>query len=73
MSTLTEFTEQDINIAKQLPSCCEAGKSYGVSHIQRSLRVGYNRACGILELALAEGYVERDSQKEWLFKLPLNN
>jgi hypothetical protein len=67
-----DYSKEDNALALELPLHCEAGKTYGITHIQRKLRVGYNRGSYILESALEQKVVERDQEKEWLFCLPKN-
>mgnify|MGYP000106125450 CR=1 FL=1 len=64
------YSEEDKVLARKLPMHCEAGKSNGITHIQRKLRVGYNRGSYILDSALDQKVVERDKEKDWLFCLP---
>jgi len=66
----SHYSKEDHALALELPLHCEAGKSYGIAHIQRNLRVSYNRGSRILESALKQKVVVRDQAKEWLFCLP---
>tara|TARA_B100000446_G_scaffold184352_1_gene206220 strand:- start:85240 stop:85467 length:228 start_codon:yes stop_codon:yes gene_type:complete len=70
MKTDSDYSKEDEALARELPSHCEQGSSYGISHIQRHLRVGYNRANYVLESALAQAVVVKDSERDWLFCLP---
>jgi len=70
MKTAADYSIEDKVLARSLPSHYEHGESYGVVHIQRKLKLGYNRASYVLELALEQGCVVKDQEKDWLFRLP---
>ena len=46
------------------------GKSFGVSRIQRYLKIGYNRAAHLVDAAIQRGVLVRDAECDWLVKLP---
>jgi DNA segregation ATPase FtsK/SpoIIIE-like protein len=43
--------------------------SFGITRIQRYLKIGYNRACQLVDAAIEQGVLVRDSDKEYLVKL----
>lgn len=42
---------------------------FGITRIQRVLRIGYNRAAHLVDAAIEKGILTRDSEREWLVKL----
>ncbi len=44
-------------------------QSFGVSRVQRYLRIGYNRASSLVNTALERGILVRDEEVEWLVRL----
>lgn len=42
--------------------------SFGISRIQRMMRIGYNRSAHLVDRAIESGVLVRDSKREWLVK-----
>lgn len=58
------------NDLKRLQQCSEfKNLTFGVSRIQRVMRIGYNRAAHLVEVAIEKGILIRDTESEWLVKL----
>ncbi|EGQ9107533.1 hypothetical protein GA047_13470 [Vibrio cholerae] len=45
------------------------GLTFGISRIQRVMKIGYNRAAILVEAAIEKGILVRDKDREWMVKL----
>ena len=70
VKSMDTITEQDKDILNELPNFCVAGKAYGPTHVQRHMRIGYIRACHIIDRGVETGALVKDPEKDWLFCLP---
>lgn len=61
------------NDLKRLQQCSEFKDSFGISRVQRVMRIGYNRAAHLIEAAIEKGILTRDAENEWLVKLTKEN
>lgn len=59
--------DSDLNALKTIPEF--QGESFGVSRVQRYMRIGYSRASQLVEAAVDKGILVRDINSEWLVKL----
>ena len=65
MKTPKEYEERNI---KTLLEFGRIDKPFGISHIQRVCRIGYNQACHTVDRAINQGILVRDTNKESLLK-----
>lgn len=59
--------ESDLNALKNAPEF--KSKLFGISRIQRYLRVHYNRAARLVDVAIERGILVRDTEQQHLLKL----
>lgn len=58
------------NDLKRLQQCPDfKGATFGISAIQRAMKIGYNRAAQLVEAAIEKGILTRDTDSNWLVKL----
>jgi len=55
---------EDFETAKKLVSELD-GMNTTISHLQRKMRIGYNRAARLVELMIDEKVLKRDEKEPW--------
>lgn len=65
---LKEFHDQDDEYLEYLRDSALMQDSFGISRIQRMMRIGYNRAAILVDRAIESGVLVRDSKQERLVK-----
>ena len=65
---LAEMNSQDDEYLEHLKDSTLMQDSFGISRLQRMMRIGYNRSANLVDRAIESGILIRDSKREWLVK-----
>ncbi|KTG21963.1 hypothetical protein AUR67_00350 [Pseudoalteromonas sp. XI10] len=71
--TLNQYKEQDLEALKGLKGSAGLTGLFGISRVQRSLRIGYNRAAHLVDLGIDLGILVRDVKEQHLVKFAEKN
>lgn len=71
--TLNQYQEQDLEVLKGLKDSEQFVGSFGISRVQRLLRIGYNRAARLVDFGVELGILVRDIEKQHLVKFAEKN
>lgn len=65
---LAEMDGLDDEYLEYLKDSLSMQDSFGISRIQRMMRIGYNRSAHLVDRAIEKGILVRDPAREWLVK-----